>query len=102
MAFEKTFIMKKMLPICMAFGLPFVLSSCKEKVSIQTSFAIPENALTPEEAAIAQNEATSAKRSVASDGSAVDYDLSEMNSMSRENRDTLYSDSDTRYSLRRN
>lgn len=80
MAFEKTFIMKKMLPVCMAFGLPFVLSSCKEKVSIQTSFAIPENALTPEEAAIAQNEATSAKSSVASDGSAVDYDLSEMNS----------------------
>lgn len=68
--------MKKIYLICILFA--FI--SCKEKSSVQTSFAIPENALTPEEAAVAQNEATSAKSAVAADGSKIDYDLSEMNS----------------------
>lgn len=61
-------------------SLLLTLMSCKGKSAVETSFAIPENALTPEEAAIAQNEATSAKSAVAADGSKIDYDLSEMNS----------------------
>ena len=60
--------------------LLLTFASCKEKSSVQTSFAIPENALTPEEAAIAQNTATSPKSTVAADGTKVDFDLSEMNS----------------------
>lgn len=61
-------------------SLLLTLISCKGKSAVETSFAIPENALTPEEAAVAQNEATSAKSAVAADGSKIDYDLSEMNS----------------------
>ena len=60
--------------------LLLTLISCKGKSSVETSFAIPENAITPEEAAVAQNEATSAKSALAADGSKIDYDLSEMNS----------------------
>lgn len=60
--------------------LLLTLISCKGKSAVETSFAIPENALTPEEAAVAQNEATSAKSALAADGSKIDYDLSEMNS----------------------
>ena len=60
--------------------LLLTLMSCKGKSAVETSFAIPENALTPEEAAVAQNEATSAKSAVSADGSKIDYDLSEMNS----------------------
>ncbi|MBB5224934.1 hypothetical protein [Treponema ruminis] len=68
--------MKKIYLICILF----VFISCKGKSAVETSFAIPENAITPEEAAVAQNEATSAKSALAADGSKIDYDLSEMNS----------------------
>ena len=60
--------------------LLLALVSCKEKNTVETSFAIPENAVSIEEQAIAQNEATSAKSATASDGTKIDYDLSEMNS----------------------
>ena len=72
--------MKKILLICLNLCLLFLLASCKGKSTVETSFAIPENAVTPEEAAVAQNEATSAKSAVSADGSKIDYDLSEMNS----------------------
>jgi hypothetical protein len=60
--------------------LIMIFISCKGKSSVETSFAIPENALPIEEQAIAQNEATSVKSTTAADGSKIDYDLSEMNS----------------------
>ncbi|MCR4823099.1 MAG: hypothetical protein K5873_09545 [Treponema sp.] len=66
--------------ICICFSFLFLISSCREKQKIETSFAIPEDALTPEEAAIQQNKATSPKESLTADGKKVDYDLSEMNS----------------------
>ena len=74
--------MKKIFLICVNLLILFSLSSCKEKSAVvETSFAIPENALpVEEETAIAQNAATSPKTATASDGTKVDYDLSEMNS----------------------
>ena len=62
--------MKKALIFCVNLcNLWFLLTSCKEK----SVSAI-------EAQAIAQNEATSVKSTVAADGSKIDYDLSEMNS----------------------
>ena len=73
--------MKKALIICVNLcNLWFLLTSCKEKNTVETSFAIPENAVSIEEQAIAQNEATSPKSTVSSDGTKIDFDLSEMNS----------------------
>lgn len=72
--------MKKAFLIFVNLCFLFSLISCKGKSAVETSFAIPENALTPEEAAIAQNTATSPKSTVAADGTKVDFDLSEMNS----------------------
>ena len=79
--------MKKALIICVNLcNLWFLLTSCKEKSAVETSFAIPENAVSIEEQAIAQNEATSLKSSATvtehgrSDGTKIDFDLSEMNS----------------------
>jgi hypothetical protein len=60
--------------------LIFSLFSCREKAVIETSFAIPENARTIEEEAIAANEAISAKKTASADGTKIDYDLTEMNS----------------------
>ncbi len=53
--------------------------SCKEKSPVATSFAIPENALPAEEAAVAANNATSASAATSSGGTKIDYDLSSMN-----------------------
>ena len=61
-------------------SLSCLLISCKEKASVETSFAIPEKSISIEEQAIAQNEATSIKSTVEADGTKIDYDLSEMNS----------------------
>ena len=72
--------MKKFFLICANLYFLFSIISCKEKSSVETSFAIPENALPVEEQAVAQNEATSVKSTTASDGTKIDYDLSEMNS----------------------
>ena len=54
--------------------LLLILASCKEKSALQTSFAIPDGALTPEEAAIAANNAVTGKNTAG-----IDYDLSSMN-----------------------
>lgn len=85
--------MKKALIICVNLcNLWFLLTSCKQKPAVETSFAIPENAVSIddqsaaqnafsiEEQAIAQNASTSPKSAVAPDGSKIDFDLSEMNS----------------------
>ena len=72
--------MKKFFLICANLYFLFSIISCKGKSSVETSFAIPENAISIEEQAVAQNEATSVKSTTAADGSKVDYDLSEMNS----------------------
>ena len=62
-------------------GILLALASCKEKSAVvETSFAIPENALPVEEEAIAANNATSPKSTTSADGTKIDYDLSEMNS----------------------
>ena len=66
--------MKKILLICVNLCNLWFLISCKEKSPVVTSFAIPENALTIEEAAIAANNAASGKNSAG-----IDYDLSSMN-----------------------
>ena len=72
--------MKKFFLICANLYFLFSILSCKGKSTVETSFAIPENALPIEEQAVAQNEATSVKSTTASDGTKIDYDLSEMNS----------------------
>ena len=85
--------MKKILLICVNLcNLWFLFTSCKQKPAVETSFAIPENAVSIEEQsaaqnafsieeqAIAQNASTSPKSNVAPDGSKIDFDLSEMNS----------------------
>lgn len=72
--------MKKAFLIFVNLCFLFSLISCKGKPAVETSFAVPENAVSIEEQAVAQNEATSAKASVEADGTKVDFDLSEMNS----------------------
>ena len=69
-----------MKKIIVLISICFSLISCKGKSTVETSFAIPDNALPIEEQAVAANEATSAKSALASDGTKIDYDLSEMNS----------------------
>ena len=71
--------MKKIFLICVNLCNLWFFISCKEKSPVATSFAIPENALTMEEAAIAANKSTSPQSVESSDGAKIDYDLSSMN-----------------------
>lgn len=76
----KTIIRVNLCNSCLLFLLICLgFISCKEKSSVETSFAIPENALTIEEASAVAGNTTSAQNSTSSDGSKIDYDLSSMN-----------------------
>ena len=82
---RKLKVLNRACPRLRALTIPcvlliFSLFSCREKAVIETSFAIPENARTIEEEAIAANEAISAKKTASADGTKIDYDLTEMNS----------------------